>query len=137
MVIVDTSVMLDYLADRVNAQTEWLDRQSDLQRLGITTLIQCEILQGIRREGLFTETLTALRQFAIFETGSEPLALASARNYRALRGLGVTIRNTIDCLIATFCIAEDHELLHRDRDFDAFETHLGLRVVHPPAIPLA
>jgi predicted nucleic acid-binding protein len=134
MVIVDTSVMIDYLASRVNAQTEWLDRQSDLNRIGITTLILCEVLQGIRGDDLFAETLTVLKQFAIFETGSELLSVASSRNYRRLRELGVTIRSTIDCIIATYCIEEGHQLLHHDSDFDYFEQHLGLRVVHPPAI---
>jgi predicted nucleic acid-binding protein len=134
MVIVDTSVLIDYLANRVNAQTEWLDRQSDLHRLGITTLSQCEVLQGIRSDDLFIETLNDLNQFAVFETGSAALALSSARNYRTLRGLGVTIRNTIDCLIATFCIEQGHDLLHNDRDFDAFEVHLDLQVLHPRAI---
>jgi predicted nucleic acid-binding protein len=131
MVIVDTSVMIDYLANRVNAQTEWLDRQSDLHRIGITTLILCEVLQGIRSDDLFIETLTVLNQFAIFETGSELLSVASSRNYRRLRGHGVRIRNTIDCLIATFCIEEGHRLLHRDSDFDYFAQHLGLLVVDP------
>jgi predicted nucleic acid-binding protein len=59
------------------------------------------------------------------------LAVASARNYRSLRAKGITIRKTIDCFIATFCIERKHALLHRDREFDAFEQHLGLRVVHP------
>jgi predicted nucleic acid-binding protein len=134
MVIVDTSVMIDYLANRVNAQTEWLHEQSDLQRIGITSLILSEVLQGIRRDDLFIETLTVLNQFAIFETGSQELAVASARNYRTLRAMGITIRSTIDSFIATFCIEEGHQLLHHDSDFDPFEEHLGLRVVHPPAI---
>ena len=59
------------------------------------------------------------------------LALQSAQNYRALRKKGITTRKTIDCLIATFCIAEHHKLLHRDSDYDGFEKHLGLSVVHP------
>ncbi len=59
------------------------------------------------------------------------LAFASARNYRALRQRGFTIRRTIDCLIATFCIENGHQLLHKDRDFLAFEWHRGLRVLHP------
>jgi predicted nucleic acid-binding protein len=134
MVIVDTSVMVDYLAGRASVQTEWLNRQTDLQLIGITSLALSEILQGIRSEDLFAETLSELSQFAIFETGSRSLAIASARNYRKLRGLGATIRSTIDCLIATFCIEQGHDLLHNDRDFDAFETHLGLQVLHPPAI---
>jgi predicted nucleic acid-binding protein len=131
MVIVDTSVLIAYLDDRVTRHTEWLDRQGDLQRIGITSLTQAEILQGIRTEEEFLAALQSLNNFEIFETGSSALAIASARNYRALRKAGVTIRNTIDCLIATFCIENGYELLHNDRDFDGFEAHLGLRVVHP------
>ncbi len=65
--------------------------------------------------------------------GGEALAVAAANNYRLLRSRGITIRKTIDCLIATFCIAEGHILLHDDRDFDLFEDHLGLQVIHPPS----
>jgi predicted nucleic acid-binding protein len=131
MVIVDTSVLIDYLDNRVNSQTNWLDRQIGLQRMGITSLIQAEILKGIRVEGRFLQTLEVLDQFHIFEIGSSVLAVASARNYRTLRSKGFTIRNTIDSLIATFCIGERHLLLHNDRDFDPFEAHLGLQVMHP------
>jgi predicted nucleic acid-binding protein len=62
---------------------------------------------------------------------SPSLALQSARNYRLLRQKGITVRKTIDSLIATYCIENDHELLHNDNDFDGYEKHLGLRVVHP------
>jgi predicted nucleic acid-binding protein len=67
----------------------------------------------------------------VYATGGTELALAASDNYRFLRKRGITIRKTIDCLIATFCIREGHALLHRDRDFDPFEEHLGLKVVHP------
>ena len=59
------------------------------------------------------------------------LAVQSARHYRALRKLGITVHKTIDCFIATYAIAHGHELLHADGDFDPFEAHRGLRVVHP------
>jgi hypothetical protein len=131
MVIVDASVLIDYLDDRTTRQTQWLDRQSELERIGITSLTQAEVLQGIRTDEAFLETLQFLNRFEIFEIGSSVLAITSARNYRSLRRMGITIRNTIDCLIATFCIEEDHVLLHNDRDFDAFEQHLGLQVAHP------
>lgn len=132
MVIVDTSVLIAYLNDQVTRHNEWLDRQGGLQRIGITTLTQAEVLQGIRTEEQFLAVSQLLSEFSIFETGSSALAIASARNYRALRKAGITIRSTIDCLIATFCIENGYELLHNDRDFDACEAHLGLRVVHPP-----
>jgi predicted nucleic acid-binding protein len=132
MVIVDTSVLIDFLMAKANPQSLWLKEQVDSRRIAITTLIQCEVLQGIRVDRQFAEAAEVLNQFEIFETGSKELALASARNYRALHKVGITVRSTIDSLIATFCIEEQHVLLHNDRDFDAFETHLGLKVLHPP-----
>lgn len=131
MVIVDTSVIIDYLDGRVNRYTAWLERQIDLQRIGITSLIQVEVLQGFRTEEAFLAAMEVISAFEIFETGSSTLAIASARNYRTLRGRGITIRSTIDCLIATFCIQNGYELLHNDRDFHAFEAHLDLPVLHP------
>jgi predicted nucleic acid-binding protein len=128
-------VLIEYLGGYAGPETEWLDRHSSFRGIGITNLILTEVLQGIRDEVPFAATLKALSQFEIFEIGSNELAVQSARNYRTLRGLGITVRSTVDCLVATFCIVEDHQLLHRDRDFDAFETHLGLRVLHPRVTP--
>lgn len=132
MVIVDTSVLIDFLTAKSNLKSLWLKRERKSQRIGITSLTLCEVLQGVGTDALAAKTLDALSHFQIFEIGSSSLAMTSARNYRTLRGLGLTVRNTIDCLIATFCIEEDHTLLHNDRDFDAFEAHLGLMVLDPP-----
>ena len=131
MVIVDSTVWIDYLGATTNAHTSWLDRELGLQPLGLTDLSLCEILQGLRSDLAFTHTLNDLSKFHIFDTGGISLAVASAQNYRALRRRGYTIRKTIDCLIATFCIRAGHSLLHRDHDFDPFERHLGLIVIHP------
>jgi len=131
MVIVDTSVMIDFLGGYSNSQTDWLRGQGNFRNVGMTSLIVMEVLQGIRDDGRFDATWNILSRFAIFETGSRELAIQSAFNYRVLRGQGVTIRSTIDCLIATFCIEEGHRLLHRDSDFDFFEQRLGLLVVDP------
>ena len=131
MIIVDTTVWIDYLGGVVNPHTEWFDRGLEMQRFGLTDLILCEILQGMRTDTAFAQVRRELSRFEIFDTGGEALALASAQNYRMLRSHGHTVRKTIDCLIATFCLTEGHSLLHRDRDFDAFERCLGLRVVHP------
>ena len=131
MVIVDTTVWIDYLGGFTNAETIWLDREIARQRLALTDLILCEVLQGIRDDTEFRQVHSRLLTFEILETGGVNLAVASARNYRTLRTLGYTVRKTIDCLIATFCLEYDHILLHRDRDFDPFENHLGLRVVRP------
>lgn len=131
MIIVDTTVWIDYLRGAANPHTDWLDRELDRQRLGLTDIILCEILQGIRSDSVFARVRRTLSTFELFEMGGEALALASARNYRTLRSQGHTVRKTIDCLIATFCLIEGHSLLHRDRDFDPFEKYLGLRVIHP------
>ena len=130
MVIVDTTVWIDYLRGTVNAETLWLESALTRQRLGLVDLILCEVLQGIGDPGAFEEVRTELLNFHIFETGGKDLAIDSAHNYRKLRSQGYTVRSTIDCLIASFCLHAGHELLHRDRDFDPFETALGLRVVH-------
>jgi predicted nucleic acid-binding protein len=131
MTIVDTTVWIDYLGGTTNPHTEWLDRELNQQPLGLTDLILCEILQGIRGDSEFARILRALSKFEVFTTGGEVLAVASAKNYRSLRAHGCTVRKTIDCLIATFCLIEGHSLLHRDRDFEPFEKHLGLRIIRP------
>lgn len=129
MVIIDTTVWIDYLRGIGNPETLWLDRELQRQRLGLTDLIFCEVLQGIREQSAFARVRADLLKFQVFETGGMGLAIAAAQNYRDLRQRGYTVHKTIDCLIATFCLQARHELLHRDRDFDGFEKVLGLRVV--------
>ena len=131
MVIIDTTVWIDYLRGADNPETNWLDKHLTLQRFGLTDLILCEVLQGIQDEGEFARARANFLKFKIFQTGGTELAVIAARNYRELRLRGYTVRKTIDCLIATFCLQGKHELLHRDRDFDCFEKVLGLRVLHP------
>lgn len=131
MVIVDTTVWVDYLRGETNAETEWLNRELPLKRIGLTDLILSEVLQGLRNEDELHHVLRRLSECEIFNSGGEPTAVEAARNFMFLRGRGYTIRKTIDCWIATFCIREGFSLLHRDRDFDVFEQHLGLRVIHP------
>lgn len=131
MVIVDTTVWVDYLNGVTTPQTDWLDQELDRQRLGLTDLILSEVLQGVRDEREAAEARRELLKFEVFTTGGVELAATAARNYRALRAKGRTIRRTIDCWIATFCLLNDHALLHNDSDFDPFEEFLGLRVVHP------
>lgn len=130
MVIVDTTVWVDYLRGVQNPETQWLNQELDRRRLGLTDVILCEVLQGIPDDRSFARVRRELRRFEVFATGGEELAVAAARNFRTLRQRGHTVRKTIDCLIATFCIRERHHLLHRDRDFDPFEKVLGLSVLH-------
>ena len=131
MVIVDTTVWIDYLRGLQNAETNFFDRELGRQRFGLTDLILCEILQGLRDEHSSNRVLRELRRFELFESGGEELAVAAARNFRNLRRQGHTVRKTIDCLIATYCLRHGHSLLHRDRDFDPFEKILGLVGIHP------
>jgi predicted nucleic acid-binding protein len=130
MVIVDTTVWIDYLGGAANPETAWLDHALGRERLGLTDLILCEVLQGIRDEANFHRVRDDLMKFQVFTAGGPDLAIASAQNYRTLRRRGFTVRKTIDCWIATFCLLSGHKLLHRDRDFDTFEKVLGLQVVH-------
>ena len=131
MVIVDTTVWIDYLRGLQNAETNYFDRELGRQRFGLTDLILCEILQGLKDEHASNRVLRELRRFELFESGGEEIAVAAARNFRNLRRQGHTVRKTIDCLIATYCLRHGHSLLHRDRDFDPFEKILGLVVIHP------
>jgi hypothetical protein len=131
VIIVDTTVWVDYLRGTQNPETEWLEIEADRKRLGLTDLILCEVLQGVRNEQEFGQVRTELQRFELFETGGEELVIAAATNFRIIRERGKTIRKTIDCLIATFCVLNGHALLHRDRDFDSFEEILGLNVIHP------
>jgi Predicted nucleic acid-binding protein, contains PIN domain len=131
VVIVDTTVWIDYFQGVKNPETDWLDEELDRQRLGLTDVILCEVLQGVRDDVVAREVEQKLLELDVFETGGVDLAREAARNYRALRSRGHTVRKTIDCLIATFCLREQHSLLHRDRDFDPFEEFLELSVIHP------
>jgi predicted nucleic acid-binding protein len=99
--------------------------------LPLTDVIFCEVLQGLRDDDAAKEVENLLLRFEVFEMGGVVLAREAARKYRTLRRRGRTVRKTIDCLIATFCIREGHSLLHRDRDFDPFEEFLELSAVHP------
>ena len=131
MVIVDTTVWIDYLRGTSTPQVTWLETAMERQRLGLLDVMLCEVLQGVRDEQQLDEVRQTLLRFAIFTTGGVALAIAAARNYLVLRRQGRTVRKTIDCLIATFCLIHDYTLLHNDRDFDAFEKFLGLSVIKP------
>jgi predicted nucleic acid-binding protein len=131
VVIVDTTVWVDYFQGAQNPETDWLNTELDRQRLGLTDIILCEVLQGVRDDLVAKEVEGKLLKLEVFETGSVALAREAARNYRGLRSRGHTVRKTIDCLIATFCLREQHSLLHRDRAFDPFEKFLELSVIHP------
>jgi predicted nucleic acid-binding protein len=131
MLVVDTSVWVEYFNGVENPQTDFLNRVLDSTPILIGDLILAEVLQGFRYDPDFEKVRRRLGKFMQESMVGPALAVQSARNYHFLRQKGITVRKTIDSLIATFCIENDHELLHNDDDFDGYEEHLGLRVVHP------
>ncbi len=114
-----------------NPQTDYLYQIADKTPILIGDIILAEVLQGFREDAYFEKARRAFDQFTQVAMLNHRLALQSARNYRILRHKGVTVRKTIDSFIATFCIENEHDLLHHDSNFDGYETHLGLKVVHP------
>lgn len=131
MLVVDTSVWIDYFNGIENPQTNFLNTVLDKTPIIIGDLILTEVLQGFRYDPDFEKVRRTLGKFMQENMVNLTLAVQSARNYRFLRQKGITVRKTIDSLIATYCIENDHELLHNDSDFDGYEEHLGLRVIHP------
>lgn len=131
MILVDSSVWIGLFRGGDTPQTRLMVSllQNDDEELAIADIILLEVLQGFRSEKQAKTALQSIEGLPCFELGGKPLAVLAASNYRHLRKKGVTIRSTIDCLIATFCVENDFSLLHDDRDFDAFEQHLGLRSV--------
>jgi predicted nucleic acid-binding protein len=131
MLIIDSTVWVDYFNGIENPQTDYLEKMVDQAPIMIGDLILAEVLQGFRDDTDFEKARRAFAKYIQVEMVNSALALQSARNYRYLRRRGITVRKTIDSLIATYCIENEHELLHNDNDFDGYEKHLGLRVVHP------
>lgn len=131
MLVVDTTVWVDYFNGVENPQTNYLDSVLNQTPILIGDLILTEVLQGFRHDPDFEKVRRMLGKFLQVSMVSPALAVQSARNYRFLRQKGITVRKTIDSLIATYCIENEHELLHNDSDFDGYEKHLGLKVIHP------
>ena len=129
MILVDSSVWIDYFKGTVTTQTDKLDSLLGQEPLAIGDLILTEVLQGLDNEQDFNDARKMLTSLIVIELGGEGIAIQAAKNFRALRRLGVTVRKTIDTVIATRCIESGYDLLHNDRDFDPFAKHLGLRVV--------
>ena len=129
MILVDSSVWIDYFRGTSNQATQQLDDFLESELVTIGDLILAEVLQGFSRKRDFNEARKLLTSLAVVGLGGQTIAIEAARNHRRLRALGVTVRKTVDTLIATWCIEHDCALLHSDRDFDAFEAHLGLRCI--------
>ena len=129
MILVDSSVWIDYLRGFETKQTDRLHGLLGLEPVAVGDLILTEVLQGTTTDKEFKEVLKLLNSLEVVPLGGHSVAVQAARNFRALREKGVTIRKTIDCIIATRCIMDGLTLLHSDKDFDPFVAHLGLRSV--------
>jgi predicted nucleic acid-binding protein len=129
VILVDSSVWIDYLRGRATPQVDMLDGLLGSQELAIGDLNLTEVLQGCRFDKEFNEVRRLFARLELVVLGGEDVATEAARNVRKLRHFGVTVRGTIDIVLATRCIVSGHQLLHSVRDFDAFEQHLGLRCV--------
>ena len=128
MILVDSSVWIEYFKGTITTQTEMLDGLLGQQPLAIGDLILTEVLQGFNRDRDFNHARKMLTSLMVVELGGQEIAIQAAKNFRTLRKLGVTVRKTINTVIATRCIESGYELLHNDRDFDPFAKYLGLRV---------
>lgn len=131
MTLVDSSVWIDYFKGVRTPESELLDRMLGVQPLAIGDLIMTEVLQGINSDREFEAVRGQLANLAFLDVGGKEVSVQAAKNYRFLRSKGVTVRKTIDTLIATRCILDGIFLLYSDRDFDPFVTHLGLKSALP------
>jgi predicted nucleic acid-binding protein len=129
MILVDSSVWIDYFNGMNNPQSIILDSLLGVEPIAIGDVILTEILQGFRNDADFKTAKGVLLNLTIFEMLGQKNAIAAAENYRTLRKKGITVRKTIDCMISTFCIENNHALLFSDRDYQPFVEHLGLRTV--------
>ena len=127
MIVVDTSVWIDYFRGIITPQSDKLDALLGIEQVSTGDLILTEVLQGFVSDRDFNQARKLLASVPLIPLVGEDVAFQAAKNLGKLRTLGITIRKTIDTLIATSCIEKDLSLLYSDRDFDPFVQHLGLR----------
>jgi predicted nucleic acid-binding protein len=129
MIVVDSSVWIGHLRDAETRAVRTLRSLDDPSLILVGDIVLLEVLQGARDEAQAIRIERDLRKFQVESMMNSDVAVRAARNYRTLRERGVTIRKTVDVIIATFCLDRKHTLLHDDRDFEAFAEHLGLRTI--------
>ena len=127
MILVDSSVWIDYFRGTATPQTDALDGILGAEPVAVGDLILTEVLQGFGSDRDFNLAKRLLSSLTLVELGGREVAIKAARNFRTLRSRGITVRKTIDTIIATRCIESRYRLLYSDRDFDPFVVHLGLR----------
>jgi predicted nucleic acid-binding protein len=128
VILADTTVWIDYFNGASGPHVDVLDFELSRNRIVTGDLIITEFLQGFKNEREYQEAKKIMDTLEYRDLVGRGIAIAAAQNYRTLRKNGVIVRKTIDVLIATFCIENDIEIIHNDRDFDGIEEHLGLRV---------
>lgn len=131
MILVDSSVWIDYFNGRKTWQTDLLENLFSEVPIIMEDLTLTEILQGFRSDNDYNTAKSFLSDLPFHRMGRYPVAVQSAQNYRILRKKGVTVRKTIDVIIGTFCILEELPLLHDDRDFEPMVSHLSLKILYP------
>jgi predicted nucleic acid-binding protein len=129
MILVDSSVWVDYFNSYKNSESALLDEFLGQEIILIGDLILLEVLQGVRNDAHFETIRKSLATFRQANLLSTSIALQASQYYRSLRKKGITIRKTNDCIIATWCIVNQIALLHHDRDFDPFVENFGLKIV--------
>lgn len=129
MILVDSSVWIDYFTNRDTPETDKLDSLLGKVPIAIGDLILAEVLQGFRKDEDFNHARELFSSLALFSMVGPELALKSAMNFRLLRKKGITVRKTVDTIIATYCIESQLSLLASDRDFLPFHEHLGLEML--------
>lgn len=129
MILVDSSVWIDYFNGKDTPQTDWLDSAVGNEFIVVGDLILAEVLQGFQQDREFRRAKRLLLEFPVLEMLGKDLAIESASNYRYLRKKGVTVRKIIDVIIGTFCIHQKLSLLHDDRDFTPLEKYLKLKTI--------
>lgn len=131
MILVDSSVWVDYFRGIATPQTEKLHSLLGIEPMATGDLILTEVLQGFVSDRDFNQARKLLTSLILVDLAGQNIAIQAAKNFRVLRSLGVTVRKTIDTVIATRCIESGWPLLYSDRDFDPFVEHLGLRSALP------
>jgi predicted nucleic acid-binding protein len=129
VILVDSSVWVDYFRGSQTPGASKLDELLGVELVAVGDLIVTEVLQGFIAESAFDRARRLLGEFPVIDLCGRELAVQAARNHRTLKARGVTVRKTIDTIIATRCIEDGHTLLHNDRDFEPFVTYLGLSSV--------
>ena len=127
MILVDSSVWIDYFRGTVTPQTDKLDSLLGIEPIATGDLVLTEVLQGFSSDLDFKQAEKLMTSLVVVDLAGQAMAIQAAKNFRTLQSLGITVRKTIDTVIATRCIESGLPLLYSDRDFDPFVEHLGLR----------